>query len=38
VTIYNAVIDALKPLGITKLEMPLSSQRVWQAIQQAKGA
>ena len=38
VTIYNAVLDALKPLGVTKLEMPLTSERVWRAIQQAKGA
>ena len=38
ITIYNAVIDALKPLGVTKLEMPLTPERVWQAIQQAKGA
>ena len=36
VTIYNAVIDALQPLGITRLEMPLTPERVWQAIQQAK--
>ena len=34
VTIYNAVIDALKPLGVTRLEMPLTPERVWQAIQQ----
>ena len=34
VTIYNAVIDALKPLGITRLEMPLTPERVWQAIHQ----
>lgn len=38
VTIYNAVIDALKPLGVTQIDMPLTPQRVWQAIQQAKGA
>lgn len=38
VSIYNAVIDALRPLGVTRIEMPLSPQRVWQAIQQAKGA
>jgi carbon-monoxide dehydrogenase large subunit len=31
--VYNAVIDALSPLGITKLEMPLKAERVWQAIQ-----
>lgn len=34
VTIYNAVIDALRPLGVTKLDMPLSPERVWQAIHQ----
>ena len=34
VTIYNAVIDALKPLGVTKLEMPLTPERVWRAIHQ----
>jgi carbon-monoxide dehydrogenase large subunit len=34
VTIYNAVIDALRPLGVTSLEMPLTPQRVWQAIHQ----
>ena len=34
VTIYNAVIDALKPLGVTRLEMPLTPERVWQAIHQ----
>ena len=34
VTIYNAVIDALKPLGVTKLNMPLTPERVWQAIHQ----
>ena len=33
-TIYNAVIDALKPLGVTRLEMPLTPERVWQAIHQ----
>ena len=38
VTVYNAVMDALKPLGVTKLDMPLTSEKVWQAIQQAKGA
>ncbi len=32
VTIYNAVIDALRPLGVTRLEMPLTPERVWRAI------
>ena len=34
ITIYNAVIDALKPLGVTRLEMPLTPERVWRAIHQ----
>jgi len=33
--VHAAVLDALKPLGITELEMPLGSERVWQAIHQA---
>jgi carbon-monoxide dehydrogenase large subunit len=36
-TVTNAVVDALRPLGVTFLDMPLSSQRVWAAIQDAKG-
>ncbi len=32
----NAVIDALSPLGITHLDMPLTPLKVWQAIQAAK--
>ncbi len=32
-TVYNAVIDALRPFGITQLEMPMTPYRVWQAIQ-----
>ncbi|MDQ0510113.1 xanthine dehydrogenase family protein molybdopterin-binding subunit [Ancylobacter amanitiformis] len=32
----NAVIDALSPLGITELDMPLTPSRVWQAIERAK--
>jgi aerobic carbon-monoxide dehydrogenase large subunit len=35
--IVNAVIDALRPLGITYIDMPLTPQRVWQAIQSADG-
>jgi aerobic carbon-monoxide dehydrogenase large subunit len=30
-----AVLDALEPLGITELDMPLTPMRVWQAIQAA---
>ncbi len=35
VAIYNAVMDALKPLGVTKLDMPLTPEKVWRAIQAA---
>ena len=35
--VTNAVIDALRPLGITYMNMPLSPMRVWQAIEEAKG-
>jgi carbon-monoxide dehydrogenase large subunit len=31
--LVNAVIDALAPLGVTHLDMPLTPMRVWQAMQ-----
>jgi carbon-monoxide dehydrogenase large subunit len=34
--VVNAVLDALKPLGITHLDMPLTPEKVWRAINQAK--
>jgi carbon-monoxide dehydrogenase large subunit len=34
ITVYNAVMDALKPLGVNKLDMPLTPERVWRAIHQ----
>jgi carbon-monoxide dehydrogenase large subunit len=35
--VINAVMDALAPLGVLQLDMPASSDRVWQAIQRARG-
>jgi carbon-monoxide dehydrogenase large subunit len=35
-TVYSAVLDALAPLGVKKLDMPLTPDRVWQAIQAAR--
>jgi carbon-monoxide dehydrogenase large subunit len=32
----NAVIDALWPLGVRNIDMPLTSAKVWEAIQQAR--
>jgi carbon-monoxide dehydrogenase large subunit len=34
--VQNAVVDALSYLGIRHLDMPLTSMRVWQAIQDAR--
>jgi carbon-monoxide dehydrogenase large subunit len=31
------VVDALAPLGIRHIDMPLTPERVWQAMRQAKG-
>jgi aerobic carbon-monoxide dehydrogenase large subunit len=36
-TVTNAVIDALRPLGVTFIDMPLTPMRVWRAINEAKG-
>jgi carbon-monoxide dehydrogenase large subunit len=35
-TIINAVLDALRPIGVEHLDMPATPLRVWQAIQKAK--
>jgi len=32
----NAVVDALSTYGITHLDMPASSERIWRAIQAAR--
>jgi len=32
VTIVNAVMDALAPLGVKHIDMPLTSEKIWQAI------
>jgi carbon-monoxide dehydrogenase large subunit len=34
--VTNAVIDALRPHGVTYLNMPLTSERVWRAIEEAQ--
>jgi carbon-monoxide dehydrogenase large subunit len=35
--VVNAVMDALAPLGIKHVDMPLKPDKVWRAIQQASG-
>jgi carbon-monoxide dehydrogenase large subunit len=32
----NAIIDALAPLGVTALDMPATSERIWQALRAAR--
>ncbi len=34
--VYNAVADALAPLGVERINMPLTPERVWRAIRDAK--
>ena len=36
--VVGALLDALQPLGVTDLELPLTPERVWQAIRAAKKA
>ena len=34
--VINAVLDALRPLGVTHIDMPATPQAVWNAIQAAE--
>src|SRR5215813_15140581 len=34
--VVNAVLDALAPLGVSEIPMPMTPMRVWQAIERAK--
>jgi len=36
-TVINALIDALKPLGVDHIDMPATPARVWETIRRAKG-
>jgi carbon-monoxide dehydrogenase large subunit len=33
--VQNAVVDALRHLGVTHVDMPLTPERVWRAIRAA---
>lgn len=35
-TAFNAILDALAPLGVTDLPMPATPQRIWRAIQETR--
>jgi len=34
--VVNAVVDALAEFGVTHIEMPVTPERIWRAIQSAK--
>ena len=34
-TVVNAILDALRPMGVTNIEMPATPNRVWNAIRSA---
>ncbi|MGZ8650165.1 MAG: molybdopterin cofactor-binding domain-containing protein, partial [Solirubrobacteraceae bacterium] len=36
--IVNAAVDALRPIGVTFLDMPLTPMRMWEAIEAARGS
>jgi len=36
--VMNAVVDALRPLGVEHIDMPATPERVWQAINTASGS
>ena len=36
--VANAVMDALAPLGVTHIELPLTPEKIWRAVQAAQGA
>ena len=35
-TVYNAVMDALRPLGVSGIDMPLTPEKVWRAINESQ--
>jgi carbon-monoxide dehydrogenase large subunit len=35
IAVMNAILDALKPVGVTDLSMPATSTKIWSAIQAA---
>jgi carbon-monoxide dehydrogenase large subunit len=35
-TVIHAILDALRPLGVSHLDMPATPSRIWHAIQSSK--
>jgi carbon-monoxide dehydrogenase large subunit len=36
--VVNAVVDALSPLGITHIDMPVRSEKVWKILRRTKAS
>lgn len=36
--LMNAVMNALRPMGIENMQMPITAAKVWQALQESKGS
>ena len=36
--IVSAVLDALRPFGVTSIDMPVTQQSIWRALQEARAA
>jgi carbon-monoxide dehydrogenase large subunit len=36
--VVGAILDALRPLGITHIDMPATPNKIWQALQSASAA
>ena len=34
--VYNAVMDALRPMGVSRVDMPLTPEKVWRAMNDAR--
>ncbi len=37
-TVVHAILDALRPLGVTHIDMPATPARIWHAIRNARGS
>ena len=36
--VANAVLDALRPLGVRHIDMPITAPKIWQAVQDASAS
>ena len=36
--VVNAVVDALKPFGVTHIDMPLKPEKIWRLIQEKRAS